>query len=90
MHKIGIFFIYYEKFINRKVALTLFLLNTYENLTLLFYNPFRAQFFFNYSKSSKSSIHSESQCKLKLARVWRVLIYYTVTSHGDVRERSVS
>ena len=89
MHKIGKFFIYYEKFINRKVVLTLFLLNTCENFTLLWLQPISGAISFQL-QWRKSSIHSESQCKLKLARVWRVLIYYTVTSHGDVRKRSVS
>ena len=78
MQKIGIFFIYYENFINREVALTLFLLNACENLTLLWLQPISGAISFQL-QWRKSSTHSESQCKLKLARVWRVLIYYTMT-----------
>ena len=89
MHKIGIFLIYYKKFINREVALTLFLLNACENLILLWLQPISEAISFQF-KWRKSSIHSESQCKLKLARAWGVLIYYTMTSHGDVLDSSVS
>ena len=35
-------------------------------------------------KWHKSSVHNERQCKLKLARVWRGVMYYTMTSHCDV------